>query len=96
MFHPEIQKHFRHNFIVNVIDGAFFGLAMGMASTVTVIPLFVATLTDSTTLIGFIASLHIIGWQLPQILTASRVARLKRYLPMVVWMSFNERWPFAG
>jgi MFS family permease len=81
---------------VNVLDGTFFGLGMGFASTVTVVPLFVDTLTDSTTLIGLIASVHLVGWQLPQILTASRVAGLKIYRPMVLGMTLHERWPFLA
>ena len=96
MLQAKIREHFRHNFIVNVLDGAFFGLALGFASNVTVIPLFVDTLTDSTVLIGLIASIQTIGWQLPQLLTASHVAGLRRYLPTVLRMTFHERWPFLG
>ena len=96
MYHPDIDKHLKHNFIVNVMDGAFFGLAMGFASMVTIVPLFVASMTDSTILIGLVGSVHMIGWNLPQILTANWVAKLKRFLPMVMWMTFHERWPFFG
>lgn len=96
MQQPEILKHFRHNFIVNVLDGAFFGMGLGFASFVTVIPLFVNSLTDSTTLIGLIASIHLVGWQLPQVLTSNRVAGLRRYRPMVMAMTLHERWPFLG
>ncbi len=87
-------KNLRHNFTVNVLDGAFFGLGMGFASSVTVVPLFVDSLTDTTALVGLVASIHLIGWQLPQILTAGYVAGLRRYLPMVIWMTSHERWPF--
>lgn len=90
------DQHLRHNFTVNVTDGAFFGFAIGIASFVTVIPLFVATLTDSTVLIGLVASIHMVGWQLPQVLTANRVAKLRRYRPMVVFMTLHERLPFFG
>jgi len=92
----EIRKHLRHNFTVNVLDGAFFGLAMGMASFVTVIPLFVSTLTDSVLLIGLIPAIHTVGWQLPQLLTVNRIARLRRYKPMVILVTINERLPFFG
>ncbi len=91
-----ILENFRHNFIVNVLDGAFFGLGMGFASFVTIIPLFVSSLTDSTTIIGLIASIHLVGWQLPQVLTSNRVAGLRRYKPMVMFMTLHERWPFFG
>lgn len=88
------HKHVRFNFTVNILDGAFFGFAMGFASFVTVIPLFVSTLTDSSVLIGLIATMHAIGWQLPQLLTANRVARMRRYKPFVLFMTLNERLPF--
>lgn len=92
----DLLKHFRHNFTVNVLDGAFFGFGMGLTSTVAVLPLFLATLTDSTTLIGLIASIHLIGWQLPQLFMAKRVTRRRRYIPMVLWLTIQERWPFLG
>jgi MFS family permease len=92
----DILKDFRHNFSVNVADGAFFGFGMGLTSTVAVLPLFLATLTDSTTLIGLIASIHLIGWQLPQLFMAKRVTRRRRYIPMVLWLTIQERWPFFG
>ncbi len=90
----DIQKNVRFNFIAGVTDGGFFGFGMGFASYVVVIPLFVSTLTDSSVLIGLIAAMHMIGWQLPQLLTANRVARLRRYKPMVLLMTLNERVPF--
>jgi MFS family permease len=63
---------------------------------VTIIPLFVNTLTSSALLIGLIPAIHSVGWQLPQLLTANRVARLRRFKPMVVWMTSQERLPFLG
>jgi MFS family permease len=90
------RSQLRYNFVVNVLDGGFFGFGIGVASFVTVIPLFVATLTDSTVLIGLIASIHMLGWQVPQLFTAKRVARLRRYKPMVILLTLHERWPFFG
>ncbi len=96
MHNHDIQRNVRYNVTVNVLDGSFFGAAMGIASFVTVIPLFMSTLTTSATLIGLIAAIHSVGWQLPQLLTARRVAGLRRYKPMVLFMSINERLPFLG
>jgi MFS family permease len=91
----EQQKHLRHNFTVGVIDGAFFGMAiLGFSSTVTVLPLFIGTLTDSTTLIGLIASIQVVGWRLPQLLTARHVANQSHYKPMTIRVTFHERFPF--
>jgi MFS family permease len=96
MLHPEIRKHLRHNTIVNLLDGAFFGSALGFASFVTVLPLFVSSLTDSAVLIGLIPSIHLIGWQLPQLFTANRLSQEKVYRPAVLKATIHERLPFLG
>lgn len=90
------HQDFRHNFAFNILDGTFFGLGLGFASFVTVIPLFVNTLTDSTLLIGLIPAIHTLGWQVPQLFIARRVARQARYKPMTLAMTLQERWPFLG
>jgi MFS family permease len=92
----EIVRHVRHNFAVNILDGAFFGAALGFASYVTVVPLFIATLTDSTVIIGLMASLFSVGWQLPQLLTSNYVAGLRRFKPAVMLFTMMERWPFLA
>jgi MFS family permease len=90
------ERYFLHNFIVNVMDGAFFGFALGFASFITIIPLFISTLTDSALLIGLIPAIHIVGWQLPQIFTAQKVSKLRYIKPMVIFMTIQERLPFLG
>jgi len=92
-----IREKLRHNFIVNVLDACFFGFGLvGLASYVTIIPLYLSYLTESTALIGFMATMFQIGWQVPQLLTSNRVAGLKRYKPMVIWMTLIERVPYFG
>ena len=93
---PEIHKSLKHNFTVNLLDGAFFGFAMGFSSFVTILPLFVSTLTSSATIIGLVPAFHNVGWQLPQLLTANKVARQKRIKPMVLRNTLHERLPFLG
>lgn len=92
----EIRKNIRYNFKVNIADATFFGLALGFASSVTVIPLFLNSLTNSTILIGLIASMHNIGWTFPQLFTSGYVSRMRRYKPFVIWATIHERWPFFG
>ncbi len=92
----EIQKNLKFNYFVNVMDGAFFGFALGFASFSTVIPLFLASMTDSAILIGLVMAVHSLGWQLPQLFMARSVARQKRYKPMVIWLTIQERLPFIG
>jgi MFS family permease len=92
----ELRARVKYNFTVNVLDGAFFGVALGVASFVTVIPLFVDTLTDSTILIGLPYAIHLLGWQLPQVFSAGYVTRVNRYKPFVVLVTLFERLPYFG
>ncbi len=93
---PKLETDLRANLVYNLLDGAFFGLGMGLASFVTIIPLFVSTLTDSAILIGLAPALHSVGWYLPQLLIANHISRLPRFKPMVMKMTFHERVPFIG
>ncbi|WP_392533593.1 MFS transporter [Nostoc sp. C117] len=96
MLNSEIQKDLRHNFTVNVIESGFFGLGSGFASFITILPLFVSTLTDSALLIGLIPAIPRLGWQLPQLLTADKVARLQAYKPTVMLLTIHQKLPFLG
>ena len=40
------RQHLRYNIKVGLADGGFFGLALGFASFGTILPLFVASMTD--------------------------------------------------
>lgn len=93
---PSQVPYIKHNYIVNLLDGGFFGFALGFASFVTMLPLFFSRMTDSAILIGLIPAIHNMGWQLPQLLTAGRVSRLKKYKPFVVFMTIQERLPYLG
>jgi MFS family permease len=93
---PSISSVLRRNIVVNLLDGGFFGFAIGFASFSTIIPLFVSSLTNSAVLIGLIPAVHSVGWQFPQLFTARRVAAQSRYKPMVLLMTINERLPFLG
>ena len=93
---PELLRYLRHNTLVNLLDGATFGFGMGFASFVTILPLFVSTMTDSPVLIGLIPAIHAAGWQLPQLFIAGWVSRQSRIKPMVVALSSLERLPYLG
>lgn len=97
MLSQDLQNKLRHNAVVNILDGSFFGLSIvGLASYVTIMPLFLSFLTESTALIGFVAALFHIGWQVPQLLTSNYVAGMRRFKPMVVAMTLMERVPYFG
>jgi hypothetical protein len=90
------RRHLRYNVTVGLMDGGTFGLALGFASFGTILPLFVASMTDSATLIGLVPAIHAAGWLLPQFFTASHVARLRRYKKTVLLNTIHERLPFLG
>jgi MFS family permease len=92
----QIRKDLRYNVAVNMADAIFFGAALGFGSFGTIIPLFVSQFTTSAILIGLVPAIHAVGWQLPQLFTANKVASLRRYKPFVLVMTINERLPFIG
>jgi MFS family permease len=92
----EIRKNFRYNLLVNLIDGGLFGVGWGFGSMGTMLPLFVSRMTDSAIIIGLIPAIHGVAWQLPQLFMANRVARLRRYKPLVMWITIHERVPYLG
>lgn len=97
MLSQDLQDKLRHNTIMNLLDGCFFGLGLiGLASYVTIVPLYLSYLTESTALIGFMAALFHIGWQVPQLLTSNYVGGLRRYKPMTLAMTLMERVPYLG
>ena len=69
MLPQDLRDKLHHNAVVNILDGSLFGFGLsGLASYFTIIPLFLSYLTESTALIGFVATLFHIGWQMPQLL----------------------------
>src|SRR5512135_308732 len=90
------RKHLRYNVTVNLLDGGLFGVAIGFASFSTILPLFVASMTNSATLIGLVPAIHATGWLLPQLFTAGYTSRLRRYKRTVILTTIHERVPFLG
>ena len=91
-----VREPLKFNITVNLLDGAFYGLGWGFGSVGTIVTLFVSRMTHSAVFIGLIPAIHAVGWQLPQLFMANSVARLRRYKPMVMWMTIHERLPFLG
>lgn len=90
----EVERHYRWNFAVNLLDGLFFWFGASFASSTTILPLFISKLTSSTLPIGLVAVISQSGWFLPQLLTANAVERLARKKPVVVNLGFfSERVP---
>ncbi|HNS51099.1 MAG TPA: MFS transporter [Anaerolineae bacterium] len=90
-----VERNFRWNAFVNLMDGSLFWLALSLISASTIVPLFISKLTTSTLPIGIAAMVAQAGWSLPQILTANWAERLPRRKPLVIHLTIvAERLPF--
>lgn len=93
-FETEVERNYRHNFTVNLLDGTTFWLGLSFIATRTILPLYVSHLTDSTLAIGLLAMIVSTGWLLPQLFTANWVQRLPVKKVVVVRVGFfAERLP---
>jgi MFS family permease len=91
-----VERNYRWNFTVNLVDGSAFWLAMSFIGTTTIVPLFISKLTTSMVPIAYVAILAQAGWFLPQVFTANWVERLPRRKPVVVNLGMLlERLPAA-
>ena len=75
-FEAQVEIHYRHNFIVNFLDGTFFWAGASFIATATILPLYVKHFTDSKLLLGLISAISTGGWLLPQLFTAHRVEQM--------------------
>ena len=93
-FDSQVEKHLRWNFTVNAADFAFYIFALSFASRLTILPAFVNKFTSSNFIIGLIPAISIIGWLLPQVLSARYVERFSRKKPFVLVVATGERLPW--
>jgi len=92
--HPEIKMNFKRNFFANLLDAAFWFFGDSFAASLTIMPVFLSTLTDSPILIGLIPALEAIGWFLPQLFFAKHLEGINQRLPIVRKLGILDRLPF--
>lgn len=90
----EVERNYRWNFSVNLLDVTLFWFGFSFISATTVVPLYISQLSDSPLPLGIVAVIAQASWFLPQLLTANLVERLPRKKPVVVRIGFLlERLP---
>ena len=90
----EVERNYRWNFSVNLIEGASFMFGISLISSSTIVPLFISKLTSNPLAIGLASMVALAGWFLPQLFTANAVEQLPRRKPVVVNAGFFlERLP---
>jgi hypothetical protein len=85
----DVERNYRWNFSVNLLDTAGFMFGFSFISATTIVPLFISKLTVSPLPIGIAAVIAQSGWALPQIFTANSVERLARKKPILVNLGFS-------
>ncbi|MFW6022371.1 MAG: MFS transporter [Halanaerobiaceae bacterium] len=93
-FEQKVRVNSRTNFILNVLDGAFFSFGLGFISQTTILPFFVSQLTDSKILISLIMSIFMFGSTLPQLITANIAESLKKNIKAISIIGLLQRLPF--
>jgi len=93
-FDSQVEKHLRWNFTVNAADFAFYIFALSFASRLTILPAFVNKFTSSKFIVGLVPAISIIGWLLPQVLSARYVERFNRKKPFILVVATGERLPW--
>ena len=87
--HPdhEVEKanHFARNLRVNVVVETFWGFALSLTSTYTILPVFLSKLGASQMVIALIPGVQLAGWALLQLPSAYFTTRLhRRTWPMIL------------
>jgi MFS family permease len=85
----------RRNALFLGVDLAVFMAALGLLGPLTLVPLFISTLTDDPLAIGLAAAATQIGW-LPQVFAAGYVEQSPRRRPWVLGFTGVERLPVLG
>jgi MFS family permease len=90
----EVERNFRWNAVVNLLDGSFFWFGSSFIAPQTILPLYISYFTDNKLAIGLLSMIASTGWLLPQLFTANWVQRLPRKKVGVVNVGFfTERLP---
>jgi MFS family permease len=94
-FEREVERNYRWNFSVNLLDISFIMLGLSLVSRETVIPLLVSKLTSSTVAIGLVPALYSLGIYLPQLIGAGISEAMPRKKPFVALVgALGERLPY--
>ncbi|MDH5702995.1 MAG: MFS transporter [Aigarchaeota archaeon] len=88
------NENARWNFLVLTADWITFNVGMSFVSSVTILPTFVRSFTDSNLAVGLITSLWALGHSIPPILVANHVEGLSRAKPYMLKVTAGERIPW--
>ncbi len=90
----EVERNYKHNFLVNFFDGTAFWFGASFFAYRTILPVYIANLTDNEFAIALLSTIVATGWMLPQLFTAQWVQSLpvKKFAPVNIGI-WAERLP---
>jgi MFS family permease len=90
----EIKRNFRHNFLVNALDGTCYWFGYSFIAPTIILPLYISHFTSDPLVIGLIPFINTGGVLLPQLFTSNFVERAprKKFFPVTLGF-FLERLP---
>jgi MFS family permease len=86
-----VTRHYRWNFVVIMLDSSFFAFALALLSIDTIMPYFIAQLTDQRMWIGVISALYFWGFYAPQLVGAHIASTLRLRKTAIFWIAVAER-----
>lgn len=93
-YEQAVQKNYKHNFIVNALDGACYWFGYSFISPTIILPLYISHFTSNPIVFSLIPFLNTAGFLIPQLFTANFVERAprKKFFPVNLGF-FLERLP---
>ncbi len=88
--------HTRWNFVVIVLDAAFFFAGLAFIDPVAVLPVLVGRLGGSDFTVGAVGTLQSAGWIVPQLIATSYVLHRRQKKKYVMLPVIYSRLPFLG
>ncbi len=84
----------RRNFAANVMDGAFFSLAMSFVSQQAILPVFVKAIGGGNIAVGLIPVLWTFGFNFPQVFIARHAQRARDKKGLLLLTAMGQRIPW--
>lgn len=84
----------RRNFVLNVLDGALYSLAMSLVSRSTVLPVFIKQAGGDNVAVGVLPVLWIVGFNLPQIFIANYTQQVASKKRLILKTALLQRLPW--
>ncbi|MCI0478261.1 MAG: hypothetical protein L0Y55_18630, partial [Anaerolineales bacterium] len=77
-----VEKHFRYNFTLGILNGAIFGFVDALIAPALTLAVFITQLGGSSLLVGLRAAIYNGGWFIPQFLISHRLQQLPLKKPV--------------